>query len=208
MMVRKMKVLLAAALSLSLVLGVVVPGYGRTEPPTTPRLATLASAPAQPLAQDDDADEGLIRGVVYRDRDNDGICPESGETGVSGVPIRLASGDGETVLFLQTGENGTFSLIAASLGTWFITAEPDDERITSEQPLEVLLTEAQPTATGVRFCLSSPTVAPTPTPVQMMPEAGAPAPAAPPLGSALLMVAVVGAGLVGLGVVLRRREES
>ena len=118
-----------------------------------------------------------------------------------GIPIEFVSNDGKTTVFLQSGDDGTYGLVAAGLGTWTVSAKPSAEWVvTSKNPLEVFLGSDQLLVLGVDFCVAS-----ISTPITVvLPESGA---AVAPLIAAAM---VIGAGFVtvGAGLELRRRRSS
>lgn len=175
------------AFSLALLLALVVGGAGLAqEPQPTP----TAETPEQ-----EDGAEGSIRGTVYRDTNNDGLCVGTGESGLAGIPIRFSNGTSE--LYLQSGTDGTYGLVASGLGTWTVSAEPpaDQGVVTSATSRSVTLTEENPLATGVDFCVGT-----TRTSTVVLPESGA---AAMP---GLWIAAIVGVLMVGAGVFMLVRE--
>lgn len=155
-------------------------------------LALLLAGAAQ--AQEDGA-SGSIRGTVYRDANNDGLCVGTGESGLAGVPIRFSNG--ATQLYLQSGSDGSFGLVASGLGTWTVAAEPSADQgvVTSAQSRSVTLTEENPMATGVDFCVGTARSSSV-----VLPQSGAPA------RPGLWMAAIAGALLVGVGLALLVRE--
>ena len=139
---------------------------------------------------------GRIRGMVIRDTNNNGECAGTGEPPLANVPIRFAVGD--TLLFLQSGADGTFELSAAGLGTWQVTAEPtaDQGVVTSQNPLSAFIENDGDVVDGLAFCVGTAiTAAP-----EVLPEAGAPA------MPQLWLAALVGVVLVLAGAVLYWRE--
>lgn len=142
---------------------------------------------------------GSIRGTVYQDLNGDGICVNTGEPILAGVPIQFVSGD--TTVYLQSGDNGTYGLVAAGLGNWTVTAQPGTGWVvTSKNPLQAFLNADQQVILGVNFCVAS-----SSTPIKIvLPESGSGV--APTLIAALL----IGAGFIaaGAGLELRRRRVS
>ncbi|MCA9979933.1 MAG: hypothetical protein KDD89_03855, partial [Anaerolineales bacterium] len=83
-------------------------------------LATTAVVSAQ------EKNIGSIRGTVYLDRNADGVCgADQGDPIQAGVPIEFVSNDGGFTTYLQSGDNGTYGLVAAGLGTWQVSARPN-----------------------------------------------------------------------------------
>lgn len=145
---------------------------------------------------------GSIRGTVYEDLNGDGLCVDKGEPVLVGVPIKFVANDGKTTLHLQSGENGTYGLVAAGFGTWTVTAEPNNEWVvTSDNPLEVFLGSEQSLVLGVDFCVAKVGTVP---PQTVLPESGA------AIAPALLAAMTVGLGLsaAGVGLELRRRRSA
>lgn len=177
--------LLAVSLSLLLVLSVQA-----QEPRPTPTPAALA-----PESEEAQREAGSIRGTVFRDLNNDGLCGGEGEGPLAGVPVRFTSGD-ETI-YLQSGENGTFGLVAAGLGYWEVAAEPSAAQgvVTSTSPRGVQLSADDQLAVGVDFCIGST------RPAQViLPESGAPA------MPGLWLFAAVGLLLLVAGAILQLRS--
>ncbi len=173
------------ALVISLLLALSVAGLALAQDETPTPTAT---------EQQDEA-SGSIRGTVYRDVNNDGHCVGTGEVGLAGVPIRF--GNGPDQLYLQSGSDGTFGLVAAGLGAWTVAAEPSADQgvVTSAAERSVTLTEENPLATGVDFCIGTARASNV-----VLPQSGAPA---RPL---LWLALVVGLLLVGAGAFMMLRE--
>jgi hypothetical protein len=143
---------------------------------------------------------GSIRGTFYEDLNGDGICVDTGEPTLAGTPIKFISNDGKTTLYLQSGENGTYGLVAAGYGTWTVAADPNTEWVvTSSNPIEVFLGSEQLLVLGVDFCLAKVGTVP---PQTILPESGA------AIAPVLLAAMTVGAGLVvtGIGLEVRRQR--
>lgn len=176
---------LSLALVFGLLLALFVAGLGQAQEPQQTPTAT---------EQQDEA-SGSIRGTVYRDANNDGLCVGTGEAGLAGVPLRFSNGTGE--LYLQSGNDGTFGLVAAGLGSWTVAAEPSADQgvVTSAAERTVNLTAENPLATGVDFCIGTARAGSV-----VLPQSGAPA--RPGLWIALL----VGLLLVGAGAFMLLRE--
>lgn len=177
---------LLLAFSLVLLLALLVGGAALAQEPTP-----TAEAPEE---QEDGA-AGSIRGTVYRDTNNDGLCVGTGESGLAGIPVRFSNGSSE--LYLQSGTDGTYGLVASGLGTWTVSAEPSADQgvVTSAASRSVTLTEENPLATGVDFCVGT-----TRTSGVVLPESGA---AAMP---GLWIAALVAVLLIGAGVFMLVRE--
>lgn len=179
---------LTSALLLALLLAVVAQAQ---EPRPTP-----TNVPPTTEQQEDGA-TGSIRGTVYRDSNNDGLCIGTGESGLAGVPIRFSNG--ATQLYLQSGGDGTFGLVASGLGTWTVAAEPSADQgvVTSAQSRSVTLTAENAVATGVDFCVGTARSSSV-----VLPQSGAPA--RPGLWIAL----AVGVLFVAAGLVLTLRQRA
>ena len=144
---------------------------------------------------------GSIRGTIYNDTNGDGKCSDTGEPVLVGVPIEFISNDGQTILYLQSGSDGTYGLVAAGFGTWQVSAKPPaNYAVTSAKTLSVFISEEQQLSLGNNFCLrqaSGSTIIPVPV---VLPQSGAPA------APALWLAAMIGLLLVGVGVVLHGRS--
>lgn len=148
------------------------------------------------------ASNGSIRGTVYQDLNGDGLCVDTGEPTLAGTPIKFVSNDGKTTLYLQSGENGTYGLVAAGYGTWTVAAEPNNEWVvTSLNPIQVFLGSEQLLVLGVDFCLAKVGTVP---PQVVLPESGA------AIAPVLLAAMTAGAGLAvtGIGLEIRRRRSA
>jgi hypothetical protein len=157
---------------------------------------------------------GSIRGTVYEDLNADGRCVGTGEPALAGVTIQFVSNDGNATVYLYSGDNGTYGLVAAGLGTWTVTAQPPAGHVvTSKNPLQVFLgpEEDQQLVLGVDFCVYKGTTIVVPpifippgvvAPPVFLPESGARV--APAVGGIMLL----GAGLFVFGLALERRRRS
>ena len=106
-----------------------------------------------PPSETEGETKGSIRGTVYNDQNADGSC--AGDPVLAGVPIKFVNDLGDTSVYLQSGENGTYGLVAAGLGTWTVTAEPGAGMIvTSKNPLQAFLGEHNNLVLGVDFCVA------------------------------------------------------
>jgi hypothetical protein len=142
---------------------------------------------------------GSIRGTIYEDKNGDGKCVNTGDPILAGIPINFVSDDGQTTVRLYSGDNGTYGLVAAGLGTWDVTADPPAPWVvTSRKTMQAFLGENQRLVLGVDFCLSKVGTRPP-----ALPAAGA---AISPLFAAATLV---GLGLMGLGagIEIRRRAK-
>ena len=135
-------------------------------------------------AQSQDNNIGSIRGTVYIDSNSDGRCgPEFGDPTHPGVPIEFVSNDGNFTTYLQSGDNGTYGLVAAGLGTWQVSARPNanDFVVTGTTTRAVFIGEEEPLALGVDFCIVPTSGGTIPggglgviAPITHLPTAGAP----------------------------------
>ena len=138
---------------------------------------------------------GSIRGTVYEDLNRDGLCVGTGEPTLAGIPIEFSAGS--QPLFLQSGADGTYGLVAAALTNWTVTAvPPDGYTVTSANPRQVELTASEQLAQGVDFCVARGTG----TSGTTLPQSGGPV--APLVG----FIAAAGIGLALLGAGLQRRR--
>ena len=109
-------------------------------------LLTLLATAVQAQAR------GSIRGTVLEDTDGDGKCEDGAPVHGMTLQFRSTHADNTTV-YLQSGENGTYGLVAAGFGTWEVTAMPnDDYKITSDLTRSVFIDENEALALGVDFC--------------------------------------------------------
>lgn len=159
-------------------------------------LLLLAAGAAVVQAQSN----GSIRGVVYQDTNADGICG-SGDPTLANVPIEFAP-DGGQAINLFSGNDGTYGLVAASYGTWRVTAKPTTGQVTGIEKTKVIVLSAErPVAEGVNFCVYTGTSSGGGV---TLPESGA---ALPP---ALLVATILGAALLvaGTGLIVRDRRTT
>jgi hypothetical protein len=129
---------------------------------------------------------------------------------LSGVTAKFVTADAKNVIYLESGDDGTYGLVAAGLGTWTVSAEPSSGRVvTSKNPISVFLSVEQRLVLNVDFCIAGsgttpPTATPTTTtpPATVLPESGA---AVAPI---LLAALAAGSSLVavGAGLEIRRRR--
>ncbi len=156
-------------------------------------------------AQDDPG--GSIRGTVYDDQNADGKCVGTGEPALSGVTVKFVTADAKNVIYLESGDDGTYGLVAAGLGTWTVTAEPSSGRVvTSNNPISVFLSAEERLVLNVDFCIAGAgTTPPTSTPpATVLPESGG------TVAPILLAALAAGGSLVavGAGLEIRRRRTS
>lgn len=101
---------------------------------------------------------GTIRGAVYQDMNGDGKCVNTGVAGekaVAGVSLEFVNSDGQHVVHLYTGENGTYGLADAGLSNWKVTAQPSAEWVvTSTNPQYAFIDSDKPEALNVNFCVA------------------------------------------------------
>ena len=145
--------------------------------------------------------DGSIRGTIYDDQNADGKCVGTGEPTLTGVTIKFVTADAKNVIYLESGDDGTYGLVAAGLGTWTVSAEPSSGRVvTSQDPISVFLSAEQRLVLNVDFCIAGSGTTP---PVTVLPESGA------SVAPILLAALVTGGGLVAVGAGLEiRRHRS
>ena len=184
-------------------------------------LVLMGSGLAQAQETSNDGEvRGSIRGTVTEDRNGDGRCDGAEDAAVVGIPIEFTSTDGQHILFLQSGDDGTYGLVAAGLGTWTVTVRPPENYVATSNPVrQVTLTAEQGLVTGVDYCVrqrgvpggpmggpghGGPMRPPGPHhPPVLLPESGA----AGMSGSTGLWIAgLVGVLFVGVGLVLSGRN--
>lgn len=170
-------------------------GITPTHTPTVTTVPPTATATQPPTTGGGGATEqasGSIRGTVYEDKNNDGKCVGQNEPTLSGIVVQFVSNDGQTTVFLESGSDGSYGLVAAGLGTWSVKAiPPAGYSVSSEETRSVFLSEAQRVATGVDFCIRKGAAAPGPS---VLPASGSPI-TTPILGMTFTGVAFI---LVGL----------
>jgi hypothetical protein len=184
-MSRTVRAILLSIILLALIVGAVQAYQGEPEP--------------EP-GKSGTGDRGSIRGTVYEDKNADGKCVGTGEPALPGVTIEFVSTDGETVVYLGSGDDGTYGLVAAGLGTWTVTAKPPEGwAVTSQNPIEAFLVTDQNLILGVDFCVVKGTGT---AGVVVLPESGA------VLSPALVGALIAGSSLViaGAGLEWRRRR--
>lgn len=162
---------------------------------------------------------GSIRGTVYLDVGQDGNC--TGDPVISGIPIEFTSNDGGTTVYLSSGANGTYGLVAAGLGTWQVSVVPPAGYVAVSTPTtSVFLSADTPVATGVDFCISTTdgTTTETTTGTTSGGSAGTGQSSAPVVlpasGEAsnssgwLIGLGVVGLALIGAGLFIQARRRT
>ena len=203
-MSRKVQLSLCLVIILALFAGVVNAQGDPTPRPTPTNVPPDGTGSPPPDTQGDDT-RGSIRGTVYNDANADGSC--ANEPILAGVPIKFVSDRGDTTVYLQSGANGTYGLVAAGLGTWTVSAEPGAGMIvTSQNPLQAFIGSESRLVLNVNFCVAkgSGTTGGSGTGTVILPTAGAAV--APPL----IVAGLSGAGLIlaGLGVEIQRRRKK
>ena len=158
-------------------------------------ILVLSLMPSLVLAQ---SSNGSIKGTVYEDQNADGKCSGTGEPGLVGVPIKFVSG--ETTVFLESGQDGTYGLVAAGFSTWEVTAEPSSEGVVSSMnPIFVTIDETNSAAEGVDFCVAKTGAVPP-----VLPESGA------SVAPIFIIALATGGGflIAGFALEMRRRRFS
>jgi hypothetical protein len=98
---------------------------------------------------------GSIRGTVYEDTDGDGLCHGTDEPVLPGIPVEFRMEGSQESLFLESGDDGTYGLVAVGMGTWHVSAAPPTGyAVTSSKTLSVSLTESEKLVLNVDFCVS------------------------------------------------------
>ena len=200
-MFKKVRMSLCLVIALALFAGAAQAQQG-TPRPTPTNVPTNGGPPTETGGQEV---RGSIRGTVFDDTNADGSC--AGDPILAGVPIKFVSDRGDTIVYLQSGANGTYGLVAAGLGTWTVTAEPPAGMIvTSKNPLQAFLGEDSRLVLGVDFCVAKGTTRPpsgTGGTGVILPTAGT------PVAPFLAVAAFSGASLIlaGAGIEWRRRKQ-
>lgn len=105
-----------------------------------------------------DDEHGTIRGAIYQDVNGDGHCVNTGVAGeepLAGITLEFVSSDGQHIVHLYTGENGTYGLANAGLSNWKVTAQPNSEWVvTSTNPQYALIDSNNQEALDVNFCVA------------------------------------------------------
>ncbi len=139
---------------------------------------------------------GAIRGTVYKDLDADGVCVGTGDPAQSGIPVEFVSADGNA-LVLNSGDDGTYGLVAAGLGTWQVTVKPGTGWIvTSELTRQVTISTTNPEANNADFCVAQVTAGTETAGAVVLPASGA------IISPFLLIVGVTGLVFLAAGAVL------
>ena len=167
-------------------------------------LFLLLSLASSVLAQQ--PQRGSIRGAVYEDVDGDGKCIGTGVEGegpVVGINVEFVSSDEATVVTLQTGDDGTYGLVAAGFSYWGVTVKPDENWVvTSEETIYVPVFEDSPLQTDVNFCIQNVKNVKT-----ILPVSGG---AASTMGWITVVIGLIGISLItiGLGMEWWRRQSA
>jgi hypothetical protein len=139
---------------------------------------------------------GAIRGTVYKDLDANGVCVGTGDPVQSGIPVEFVSADGNA-LVLNSGDDGSYGLVAAGLGTWQVTVKPGTGwMVTSEQTRQVTISTTNPAANNVDFCVAQVTASTETAGAVVLPASGA------LISPSLLIVGVTGLVFLAAGAVL------
>jgi hypothetical protein len=97
--------------------------------------------------------QGSIEGFVYEDSDGDGLCESGTESGVGGIEIQFENLDNDDVATEVTAGDGSYTLQAASEGSWEVVVNPGSGwAVTSSETIEVLVAEDDEIA-DVVFCI-------------------------------------------------------
>lgn len=107
------------------------------------------------LVQADFTDFGSIRGTVRIDTDGNGVCTNGAP--IANFPVEFTTPDGQNLLKLVTGSNGTYGIVSIAPGAWDVTAVPPSSgwTITSQSPIRVNVTLTDLVTTGIDFCAKS-----------------------------------------------------
>ena len=145
---------------------------------------------------------GDIHGMVYEDVTGNGRCIDTGVAGegpVEGIDIDFISSDRQTVITVYSGEGGIFGLFGAGHSYWEVRARPGPEWIvTSENPRYAPIYPDSLTQTGVNFCVRKASAAPIILPVSGQANSG----------WLTAVIALIGLGFIGTGVVLHSRRQQ
>jgi hypothetical protein len=179
-----------------------IAGAQEGRPTPTPRADEQGDDGETPASQGTNQLSGSIRGTVYGDSNLDGTCTQD-EARLVGIPVRFETGGTEAVR-LQTGDDGSYGLVAAPFGEWTVVVEPPTGWAavgnSSRQVTTAINSAETRTALGVDFCL---TTASTSGGSTLLPAAGS------PIASQYLF-GILAAGLLlfvaGAGLEVRRRR--
>jgi hypothetical protein len=115
---------------------------------------TPTDDPRLVVGQTEQTRDGSIRGTVRLDRNGDGRCAD--EPILPDIPIRFVSEDGNWTLYLRSGDDGTYGLVAAGYGAWRVTADPPAPYVvTSQKTINARLGDNQNLVLGVDFCIAN-----------------------------------------------------
>ena len=182
--------------------GEATPPPGATATPIPPTAVPPTATPATGTSPTTAGpqNDGSIRGTLYEDANGDGKCG-SGDPILTGIPIQFVSNDGQTTVYLQSGADGTYGLVGAGYGTWQVSADPPAPWVvTSAKTVQAFVGSEQKVALNINFCLAN---------IEnirrsvVLPVSGTAASNAP-----FFIAAVVGLGLLFVGLGLRRRAHS
>lgn len=104
------------------------PGAGNASPGAN--TITVPALPAGGSADNDFGEwAGRIDGIVFLDRDDDGV-PDTGEAGIPGVTVTLTREGGGDVRSTVTGPDGRFAFEDLPGGRWTLTEQAEPPRVT------------------------------------------------------------------------------
>lgn len=107
---------------------------------------------AQPAQAQDQI--GTIRGTVFRDVNENGLCSAESEAVLADIPLEIINDDTGEFIRYTTAPDGTYAHTTPDLGIWRVTVVPGSQwRVTSQQTIEVTLTPDSPDAAGIDFCI-------------------------------------------------------
>ncbi len=171
-----------------------------TATPVTPTPVTPTAVPPTTGGGSSDPGEGSIRGKVYEDKNSDGKCATQNEPALPGIVIQFVSNDGKTTVFLESGADGTYGLVAAGLGTWKVSAiPPAGYSISSAATVSAFISAENPVAQGVDFCVRKGAAAAGPS---VLPASGA------MIAPSILALTFTGFGFIAVGLSLQWRKKE
>lgn len=172
-----------------------------TATPVTPTAVPPTATPGQPgTGGGGGTTSGSIRGKVYEDKNSDGKCATQNEPALPGIVIQFVSNDGQTTVFLESGADGTYGLVAAGLGTWKVTAiPPAGYSVSSAATVSAFISPENPLALGVDFCIRKGAAAAGPS---VLPASGA------TVAPSILALTVTGFGFIAVGLSLQWRKKE
>ena len=130
--------------------------------------------------------EGTLSGVVYYDKDADGVRDE-GEEGLSNIEVKFDSGGWNTTL--NTDAAGKFT-IPLNPATWTVSVNPPDGYDAPKGSVEAVIESAGDTVDTIAFGLVDEG--------EVLPAGGAPIPASTIIAGLFGLLAI-GLGLVAVG---------